>query len=108
MNLYECITAKKMAAKDNYPVDVIESLIKIMARNYDGRRPNHHWKHLHPNSADKVLRKSFDRVSIEGAPTHSFRRTALTFREQRRHSAADYSRNQWSQQPRTIAAQRKR
>jgi integrase len=61
-----------------------------------------------PTSADKVLRKAFERADIQGASTHSFRRTALTLREQRRDWAADYSRNQRSQQPRTIAARRKR
>jgi integrase/recombinase XerD len=45
---------------------------------FPGRHPNHHWKHLHPDSADKVLRKAFERADIEGASTHSFRRTALT------------------------------
>jgi integrase/recombinase XerD len=42
------------------------------------RHPSHHWKHLHPDSADKILREAFSRVGIEGASTHSFRRTALT------------------------------
>jgi integrase len=31
---------------------------------------------LHPDSADKILRKAFSRADIEGASTHSFRRTA--------------------------------
>ena len=33
---------------------------------------------MHPNSADRILREAFDRAGIEGASTHSFRRTALT------------------------------
>jgi len=45
---------------------------------FPGRHPNHHWKHLHPDSADKILRKAFERADIEGASTHSFRRTALS------------------------------
>ncbi|MEG4397118.1 tyrosine-type recombinase/integrase [Microcoleus sp. BROC3] len=45
---------------------------------FPGRHPNHHWKHLHTNSADQILREAFERVGIEGASTHSFRRTALT------------------------------
>src|SRR6478672_11836625 len=45
---------------------------------FPGRYPNHHWKHLHPNSADRILREAFERAGIEGASTHSFRRTALT------------------------------
>jgi integrase/recombinase XerD len=64
---------------------------------FPGRHPNHHWKHLHTNSADQILREAFSRTDIEGASTHSFRRTALTSDEQRRNSAANYSRNQRSQ-----------
>jgi integrase/recombinase XerD len=75
---------------------------------FPGGHACHHWKHLYPDSADKVLRKAFSRADIEGASTHSFRRTALMSDEQRRNWAADYSRNQRSQQPRTIAALRKR
>jgi integrase/recombinase XerD len=45
---------------------------------FPGRHPNHHWKHLHTNSADQILREAFERIGIEGASTHSFRRTALT------------------------------
>lgn len=45
---------------------------------FPGRHPSHHWKHLHPDSADKILREAFERAGIEGASTHSFRRTALT------------------------------
>jgi len=76
---------------------------------FPGSHPNHHWKHLQTtNSADKILRKAFERAGIEGASTHSFRRTARKASdEQRRNWAADYSRNQRPQQPRTIAALRK-
>jgi integrase/recombinase XerD len=45
---------------------------------FPGRHPSHHWKHLHTNSADQILREAFERIGIEGASTHSFRRTALT------------------------------
>lgn len=34
--------------------------------------------HLHPDSADKILRAAFQELGIEGASTHSFRRTCLT------------------------------
>jgi integrase/recombinase XerD len=69
---------------------------------FPGRHPNHHWKHLHTNSADRILREAFERAGIEGASTHSFRRTALTSNEQCGYPAANYSRNQRSQQPRTV------
>ncbi|MGE5656301.1 MAG: tyrosine-type recombinase/integrase [Actinomycetota bacterium] len=45
---------------------------------FPGRHRCHHWKHLHPDSADMILREAFERVGIEGASSHSFRRTALT------------------------------
>ncbi len=34
--------------------------------------------HIHPDSADKILRAAFLELGIEGASTHSFRRTCLT------------------------------
>ncbi|MCT7970281.1 site-specific integrase [Laspinema sp. D1] len=34
--------------------------------------------HLHPNSADRILRDAFERIGLIGASSHSFRRTALT------------------------------
>jgi integrase/recombinase XerD len=34
--------------------------------------------HINPRSASRVLKKAFDRVEIDGASTHSMRRTALT------------------------------
>jgi integrase/recombinase XerD len=87
-------------------IPVIEDLLRLLTSRrshagqiylFPGRHPNHHWKHLHTNSADQILREAFSRIGIEGASTHSFRRTALTSDEQRRNSVADYSRNQRSQ-----------
>jgi integrase/recombinase XerD len=41
--------------------------------------PGRHGKgHIHPDSAARILRQAFENVGIEGASTHSFRRTALT------------------------------
>lgn len=41
--------------------------------------PGRHGRgHLNPRSADAILRETFARIGIEGASTHSFRRTALT------------------------------
>lgn len=38
----------------------------------------HGLEHIHPDSADKILRAAFTTLGIEGASTHSFRRTCLT------------------------------
>ena len=38
----------------------------------------HGREHIHPDSADKILRAAFISLGIEGASTHSFRRTCLT------------------------------
>jgi integrase/recombinase XerD len=41
--------------------------------------PGRHGRgHIHPDSADKILRGAFTELGIEGASTHSFRRTCLT------------------------------
>jgi len=41
--------------------------------------PGRHLRgHIHPDSADKILRAAFTHLGIEGASTHSFRRTCLT------------------------------
>jgi integrase/recombinase XerD len=45
---------------------------------FPSRHRRHHWKHIQVNSADTILRLAFERIGIEGASTHSFRRTALT------------------------------
>lgn len=34
--------------------------------------------HIPPDSASRILRKAFERVNVDGASTHSMRRTALT------------------------------
>ena len=34
--------------------------------------------HINPDSASRVLRKAFEKVNIDGASSHSMRRTALT------------------------------
>ena len=41
--------------------------------------PGRHGRgHIHPDSADKILRAAFLELGIEGASSHSFRRTCLT------------------------------
>jgi integrase/recombinase XerD len=45
---------------------------------FPGRHPAHHWKHITPDGADRLLREACRRVKLEGFSTHSFRRTSLT------------------------------
>jgi integrase/recombinase XerD len=71
---------------------------------FPGRHPNHHWKHLHPDSADKILREAFERARHRGSLHPQLPSHRPDSDEQRRNSTADYSRNQRSQQPRTVAA----
>jgi integrase/recombinase XerD len=40
--------------------------------------------HICPESADAILRAAFKRLGIEGASTHSFRRTAITWMHKER------------------------
>ncbi len=41
--------------------------------------PGRHGKgHMRPDSASRILREAMNRIGLEGASTHSFRRTALT------------------------------
>lgn len=58
-------------------VPLLEAYAPLAGKNYlfSGR-----WGrgHLHPDSADKLLRAACQRVDLEGVSTHSFRRTALT------------------------------
>ncbi len=64
-------------------IPVIEDLRHLLAAYepeagltylFPGRRGGH----LHSDSGARIFRKACDRVGIEGASTHSFRRTALT------------------------------
>jgi integrase/recombinase XerD len=57
--------------------------LKVLLENYSSQKvylfPGRHGRgHIHPDSADKILRAAFLELRIEGASTHSFRRTCLT------------------------------
>jgi integrase/recombinase XerD len=64
-------------------IPVIEDL-RLILTNYqpaagqDYLFPGRFSGHIDPESASRILRKAYKRVGIEGASTHSFRRTALT------------------------------
>jgi integrase/recombinase XerD len=45
---------------------------------FPGRHSGHHWRHITSDSAARIFREACKRVGIEGASSHSFRRTALT------------------------------
>ncbi len=45
---------------------------------FPGRHTSHNFRHISSDSAAVILREACCRVGIEGASTHSFRRTALT------------------------------
>jgi len=57
--------------------------LKAYLETYQSSRANlfpgrHGLGHIHPSSADAILRAACDRVGLEGISTHSFRRSALT------------------------------
>ena len=65
-------------------IPVIEDLRRILLNYYPSPRT---WfcfpgaglsGHIHPDSAARILRRACGKVEIQGASTHSFRRTALT------------------------------
>lgn len=64
-------------------IPVIEDL-RLILINYQPPReqgylfPGRFSGHIDPESASRILRKAYRRIGIEGASTHSFRRTALT------------------------------
>ena len=74
-------TKGKLATRS---IPVIEELRSLLVNYYPSPRtwylfPGRHGKrHIQSDSASRILREAFDKVGIEGASTHSFRRTALT------------------------------
>ena len=74
-------TKGKLATRTIPVIDDLRLLLTIHRKSagevylFPGR---HGHGHIHPDSAAKILKLAFDRVGIEGASTHSFRRTALT------------------------------
>lgn len=65
-------------------IPVIEDLRRILTNYYPeagklylfpGRNPDHH---LHWDTGGRILKEALKKAGIEGASTHSFRRTALT------------------------------
>lgn len=84
INFRKANTKGKLQTRTIPVIEDLRSLLTSWKPNagqtylFPGRHRCHHWRHLHPDSADRILREAFDRAGIEGASTHSFRRTALT------------------------------
>jgi integrase/recombinase XerD len=84
VNIRKAATKGKLATRT---IPVIEDLRSLLSTwqpyagkiyLFPGRHRAHHWKHITSDSAARLLREACKRVGIEGASTHSFRRTALT------------------------------
>lgn len=79
------VTIRKGTTKgkiETRSVPVCDDLLSLLV-NYSSSKvylfPGRHGLgHIHPDSADKILRTAFLELRIEGASTHSFRRTCLT------------------------------
>ena len=84
INFRKANTKGKLQTRTIPVIEDLRSLLTSWKPNagqtylFPGRHRCHHWRHLHPDSADRILREAFERAGIEGASTHSFRRTALT------------------------------
>jgi integrase/recombinase XerD len=77
--------------QDTRSIPVSPELKQLLLEGYRSRRP--YWfpgrwgrGHICPESADAILRAAFKRLGIEGASTHSFRRTAITWMHNERVS----------------------
>jgi integrase/recombinase XerD len=84
VNIRKAATKGKLATRT---IPVIEDLRSLLVTwqpyagetyLFPGRHPSHHWRHITSDSAARIFREACKRVCIEGASSHSFRRTALT------------------------------
>jgi integrase/recombinase XerD len=79
------ITLRKVTTKGQQStrtIPVCDELREILESYQGGKThlfPGRHGRgHLNPRSASAILAEGFDRVGIDGASTHSFRRTTIT------------------------------
>lgn len=84
INIRKAATKGKLATR-GIPVNPeLRSLLIIWQPSagptylFPGRHTSHSFRHITSDSAAVILREACQRVGIEGASTHSFRRTALT------------------------------
>jgi integrase/recombinase XerD len=84
VNIRKSATKGKLATRTIPVIEDLRSLLSVWQPHagkiylFPGRHPAHHWRHITSDSAARCLREACNRVGIEGASTHSFRRTALT------------------------------
>lgn len=84
VNIRKGATKGKLATRTIPVIEDLRSLLTLWQPHagkiylFPGRHPTHHWRHITSDSAARCLREACKRVGIEGASTHSFRRTALT------------------------------
>ena len=84
VNIRKGATKGKLATRSIPVIEDLRSLLTIWQPHageiylFPGRHPSHHWRHITSDSAARLFREACKRVGIEGASTHSFRRTALT------------------------------
>jgi integrase/recombinase XerD len=84
VNIRKGATKGKLATRTIPVIEDLRSLLTIWQPHagetylFPGRHPNHHWRHITSDSAARIFREACKRVGIEGASSHSFRRTALT------------------------------
>ena len=84
VNIRKAATKGKLATRTIPVIEDLRSLLTLWQPHagptylFPSRHPGHHWRHISSDSAAVILREACKRVGIEGASTHSFRRTALT------------------------------
>lgn len=73
-------TKGKLATRSIPVIEDLRGLLKTYRHPENGYLFPGRWgrSHIHSDSAARILREAFSRVGIEGASTHSFRRTGLS------------------------------